>query len=201
MNFQVEAYSWGRALIDPVIKRVNAASIWEADQASTASWDETKTFHTRIIARDSEGAVFKLYRMRTRPSLERPMLHMFTKTGSDGEATSQNESVRLNVLKSVNFPGEIIDSAISINAEVLSWSLDSEEIGRSNIKDLVRTSDAGHIGNFDALNSFAAEGLSDVSAMMGFKDDCWYYLSEVRVDGGIASFDFSMMQEDKDFVH
>jgi hypothetical protein len=172
MMFIIEAFSWGKDLLVPVIQTRKEADLQAARVTMDQLWANAQCFHARVTSR-MNGAQHHLHHMKSRPTSDREIHLCFDRV--DGLNGS------MNVLRASDFPEAVPTAQFRLPATSFFGQFLGGKpylLGRSP-----------GLANFEICLSVAAQRSNDMEALIPMGED-WYYLSEVDVNGGQALLSF-----------
>lgn len=203
MKYQVEAFSWGSDLVAPDVQRERLNNLEDARAVMNRYWEDAKCFHVRVLSSVDRNRTLNcnFHCMKSRPTTDR-QAHLFfdkiKKPMKDETIISQDD---LRVLRVSDFPFEVPASRLQIPAHQFYYDVQDSGLepivpGRFPLEN-----DELDLQTFETSLAIAAKVPHCMDALMAQDENWWYFLSNVDILNGKATFSFDLMEAGVDFVH
>jgi hypothetical protein len=204
MIYTVQSFSWGVALIDPEIRRFKTEAVDEAERELNRQWQDLKCFHVRVLSpldpTDPLKLQQRLHFMKSRPTKDRHLRHFFEKiTVPDGVKTIR-PGKEANLLRVRNYVSMTSTSRLHLPASRFFFAICGTDMQEIDAKLCLSGSKAVNLEDFETCLAAAAFMPTSINALLGEIEDCWYFLSEVSVNGSRAELSFSIMNAGTDLI-
>lgn len=204
MKYTVHSFSWGTALIDPEIRRLETETIDEAKKELDRQWQDPRCFHVRALSpldpTDPLGLQQILYFMKSRPTKDRELCHFFEKITVPDGVKSIRGGMEANLLRVLDYLSETPTCRLHLPASRFYYDICGTGMEEIDSKLCLDGSKALNLEDFETCLAAAAFMPTSMDALLGEIEDYWYFLSEVNVNGNRAELSFSMMEAGTEFV-
>lgn len=204
MTYTVQSFSWGTASIDPEIHRFETEKIEEAEKELDRQWQNSKCFHVRVVSpldpTDPLKLQQRLHFMRSRPTKDRDLRHFFEKITIPDGVKSIRGGKEANLLRVRDYLSETPTSRLQLPASRFFYDICGTDMEEIDPKLCLDGSNALNLEDFETCLAAAAFTPTGIDALLGESEDCWYFLSEVNVNGSRAELSFSIMEAGIEFV-
>lgn len=204
MIYTVESFSWGNALFDPDIQKIDAETLETAKKELGQQWQNPRCFHVRVLSSvdptDRLNFERRLHYMKSRPTRDRELHQSFEKIIVPDGVRSIRPGETANVLRACDFLTETPTTRLLLPAREFFANICETGLRKIEPKKCLDGSKALRLENFETCLAAAAFTPASMNALVGENEDYWYYLSEIDIDKCRAELSFSMMEAGTDFV-